>query len=1004
MEEEFSAFGGLDDFDLEGSFFDSQDGTFGDDGGFVQSNRDGYDFSLQDVDINEARSAGFLPTKYQSFNKDEVDELKNEPSVFESAFLDFPEETLEEKQEKKIEKKIEKEKSAISDNYLKTIEEIIYKDADPIVIGDDDSDDIVMIDITPRKRYINFDDERPFKKRRVEQGTLFMADPDEESSDIEEEDGKLILDRDPEISVPAGVNSKLRDYQQKGVKFLYKLYKQNKGGILGDEMGLGKTIQTISFLLAITTQNPEQPILITVPASCLHNWEREIETWTAFAEKEFKVVKYFGSKRMELLKKMRKGKFDIIITSYETLRNDILDLRKFDWLCVVFDEVHKIKGKKAKITQACQSLNTLKRYGLTGTVMQNNFVELWTLLNFVQPDSLGDLPHFRKEFINVIKKGHKKNAEDVDLLKAKLATKRLNKVVKSIVLRRDSSIIEDLLPGKTDHIVFCKMSPLQITCYRRLIQSDMYQKLISLNNPCACGSFLESVKCCLSEKKCGISWKKEIFPSITTVLKLSQHLQLLVPQADSSEDTYQRSSRIAEEAFGEDKEKIMELIEEGKHPELSGKMKALEKLLEIWSKGKRKVLIFSTSTKILDIIEKFIQEKDYMYCRLDGSTPTLTRQPIIDEFNENPDQFLFIISTKAGGLGLNITSASIVVVFDASWNASQDLQAQNRVYRIGQTRHCDIYRFISVGSIEEMVYNRQVYKQQLSNIGVHGTHERRYFQGVHGVKGEEGEIFGLINLLKLTEDKILSKELVDEAKKNEEKEMYQIKLSQLKEGKKDGDGKNDMDILFKSDDEPINLTNFQRQDPDILRALRESGVEYTHHNEDIVGGSKLEEEIVNYRQKQTQLLEEEGYMDKARRDYLRDISRSGRYRPIVTHPKPMNYPSQNHHSFNPALPSSQVLPLPFENMSTGFNRSSAVMALPAYPFIENHNYNFDGNNNNNARLQSVKNYQVGEPLMRRDLPQTINTENIPVATPLNFPTTEIEVVELGSDDEVITID
>jgi len=361
-------------------------------------------------------------------------------------------------------------------------------------------------------------------------------------------------------------------------------------------------------------------------------------------------------------------------------------------------------------------------------------------------------------------------------------------LIKGIVLRRDISILKHLLPGKDDNIVFCPMTNIQEKIYKRLLESKLYTDIIKLYGLCECGSRLRAIECCLQEndsneeennikienKRKKLNLKKIIFPRIITLQKLCQHPKLLEPNKDSEGDQYKNAVEVRDVGFGDEMDKITKLIKENRHLELSGKMRALDKLFDIWYNQKRKVLLFSTSTKILDVLQKFIDGKKYGYSRLDGKTAVNIRQNIIDEYSELPieKKYIFLISTKAGSLGLNITSANVVVVFDASWNVSHDLQAQNRAYRIGQQKHTDIYRLICTGTIEEVIYNRQVYKQQMANVGLQGIHERRYYQGVQGVKGEEGELFGLFNLLKLTTDKVMSRDIIKTAE--EEEKIYDI--------------------------------------------------------------------------------------------------------------------------------------------------------------------------------------------------------------------------------------
>jgi len=617
-------------------------------------------------------------------------------------------------------------------------------------------------------------------------------------------------------------------------------------------MGLGKTVQTVAFLLAIfgpKTKLKSDPVLICAPASLLVNWERELEMWGTLGNRNFTITRYVGSKRPKILGSFKAQKRDILLTTYDTFRNDIKELNEVPWRCAIFDEVHKIKERKAKVTKAAMTLKTKRRFGLTGTVMQNNFEELFTLLNFVRPASLGTLKHFNEKYIKVIKVGQKRDATPLEIARSEQSARSLNQAIKKSVLRRDVSIIKDLLPGKDDHIVFCTLTPIQLEMYKRVTASPQFQFVISMVTPCECASGKQRGNCCGRDTMVAgdVSWKKIVLPSITNLIKIAQHPGLLIPHTNKDSVAFTNAIEFQKIAFGEERENILKMIKDSKNELLAGKMRTLVELLKIWKESKSKVLLFSSSTKMLDILQACLVKERYTYCRLDGTVDPAGRQAIIDTFNgaSYEKKFVFLISTRAGGLGLNITSANIVVIYDASWNVTHDLQAQDRAHRIGQKKHCDVYRFISTGTIEEMVYQRQIYKQQMANIGVAGKHERRYFNGVLGVKGEEGEIFGLVNLLKLSTETVLSRDLVKMVENEEEK-------FRLEKGLRiDDTQKSETSILWDQKDEPSNMDGNQIIDLDnlasqirneirteqsqIATVLKRTGVAYSHNNHHVVG-------------------------------------------------------------------------------------------------------------------------------------------------------------------------
>jgi len=425
-------------------------------------------------------------------------------------------------------------------------------------------------------------------------------------------------------------------------------------------------------------------------------------------------------------------------------------------------------------------------------------------------------------------------------------------VLKLIVLRRDQSIIKDLLPGKDDHIVFCTLTPLQLEIYKNVLGSPKYRALIMQHEPCDCKSGKKYGNCC-GVTSGAYDWKKLLLPSITNLQKIAQHPVLLHTPKEkkfSDPEMYERAKEIRNYGYGSKRDLIKKLIAEGNDELLSGKMRTLIELLKIWYQKGNKVLLFSTSTKMLNIVQNMLERYNYPFSRLDGSVEVSTRQPIIDIFNSttHDKKFVFLISTRAGGLGLNITSANVVVVYDASWNVTQDKQAQDRAYRIGQTRHTDVYRFVSAGTVEEMIYQRQIYKQQMANIGLEGSQERRYFNGVLGVRGEEGEIFGLLNLLKLTTERVQSKDIIERV--HHEEELFKIEHSNLPEPASTPMNK----VFDRSHDfnpganQIIDLDNLQTEiqietemrDPAIAEVLKNTGVIYAHNNMSVVGDNEVE--------------------------------------------------------------------------------------------------------------------------------------------------------------------
>ncbi|MBA0743840.1 hypothetical protein Gogos_006494, partial [Gossypium gossypioides] len=579
----------------------------------------------------------------------------------------------------------------------------------------------------------------------------------------------LVLSSDgefPIIQVPAYINCRLLAHQREGVKFLYMLYKSNHGGILGDDMGLGKTIQTIAFLAAVYGKDEEYgdsrvlkenqigqkgPVLIICPTSVICNWKCEFSRWAPF-----NVSLYHGSSCELILEKLQANGVEVLVTSFDTFRIHGNLLSEIKWEIVVVDEAHRLKNEKSKFYSACLEIKTRRRIGLTGTIMQNKIMELFNLFDWAAPGSLGTREHFREFYDEPLKHGQRATAPERFVRVASERKQHLVAVLHKYMLRRTKEeTIGQLMLGKEDNVVFCAMSELQKRVYQRMLQLPDVQCLINKDLPCSCGSPLAQVECCKRIVPKGIIWPYLhrgspegcdscpfclVLPCLVKLQQISNHLELIKPNPRDEPDKQRKDAEFASAVFGPDIDMVGGNAPSKSFMDLSdtrycGKMRALEKLMSSWALMGDKILLFSYSVRMLDILEKFLIRKGFCFSRLDGSTPTNMRQSLVDEFNSSPSKQVFLISTRAGGLGLNLVSANRVVIFDPNWNPAQDLQAQDRSFRFGQRRHVVVFRLLAAGSLEELVYSRQVYKQQLSNIAVSGKMEKRYFEGVQ--QGEQ---------------------------------------------------------------------------------------------------------------------------------------------------------------------------------------------------------------------------------------------------------------------------
>ncbi|KAF8331979.1 P-loop containing nucleoside triphosphate hydrolase protein [Cantharellus anzutake] len=494
--------------------------------------------------------------------------------------------------------------------------------------------------------------------------------------------------------------------------------------------------------------------LVIVPVSVISNWQRELETWGYF-----EVGAYTGSKetRETVLKDFKLGRLDIVLSSFEQVRDHISDFEDLPWSCIFLDEAHKIKNMNASITKAYNRFTCSVRFGLTGTAVQNTYKELWPLLAWSNPGRLGSENQWKWAIARPLALGQSQSATEAERKRAIIVTKALKEnLLPLFFLRRTKKLIEDQLPKKFDEVVFCPLTPLQLQVYKRFLDTEDVQLMLGKDGPCDCGSQKPRGKCCGTHNKDGTHWKELMLKYIGILIKISNHLMLLYPCKLPSGDNLEQRNRSREHlhvAFPDNSE--MRKPSSRMRPGMCGKWSVLEKLLDQWKAKpgeQNKVLIFSKSVKVTTKMDTNYVNTEYgrdKICYLDGKTKSEDRMPIVDKFNQDPSVYCFLISTTAGGTGLNLTAANKVVVFDPHWNPAHDLQAMDRAYRYGQLRNVSVYRLLGAGSLEELVYARQIYKQQQMQIAYEGRAQTRYFQGVQGDKDRQGELFGLKNIFTL---------------------------------------------------------------------------------------------------------------------------------------------------------------------------------------------------------------------------------------------------------------
>ncbi|XP_072271087.1 DNA excision repair protein ERCC-6-like 2 isoform X2 [Pyxicephalus adspersus] len=413
-----------------------------------------------------------------------------------------------------------------------------------------------------------------------------------------------------------------------------------------------------------------------------------------------------------------------------------------------------------------KSLRCKVRIGLTGTILQNNMEELWCVMDWAVPGCLGSKNQFKEEVSIPVEHGQRHNATKRELATGRKVMQKLAAKMSSLFLRRTKSLIRNQLPKKEDRIVYCALSEFQKAVYQTVLETKDVGLVLRGGEKCSCGSRRKRRGCCYRKNQYGESVKTLYFSYLAILRKVANHAALLQSDSNTSKKQEAHIQRICSEVFSkfpefvqQTKEAAFETISD---PKYSGKMKVLQQLLNHCRKNKDKVLLFSFSTKLLDVLERYCMASGLEYRRLDGSTKPEDRVNIVKAFNSVHDVNICLVSTMAGGLGLNFVAANIVLIFDPTWNPANDLQAIDRAYRIGQCRDVKVFRLISLGTVEEMIYLRQVYKQQLHCVVVGSENAKRYFEAVQGSREHQGELFGVHNLFKLrTQGTCLTRDILE---------------------------------------------------------------------------------------------------------------------------------------------------------------------------------------------------------------------------------------------------
>lgn len=451
----------------------------------------------------------------------------------------------------------------------------------------------------------------------------------------------------------------------------------------------------------------DKPVIVVAPATVLRQWVNEFHRWwpplrvsilhssgsgmlNMCSEDlvENDEVSWGGNPRKRSSNKAAKEIVDrvvqhghVLVTTYAGLQTYGDILIPVNWGYAALDEGHKIRNPNAALTVYCKELRTPNRIILSGTPIQNNLTELWSLFDFIYPMRLGTLVNFRNQFEIPIRLGGYANATNLQIMTAQKCAETLKDAISPYLLQRTKADVATDLPKKSEQVLFCKLTEPQRQAYELFLRSDEMSAILRR--------------------------ARQSLYGIDILRKICNHPDLADPQL-KHRDGYSWGSSSK-----------------------SGKMQVVKALLQMWKRFGHKTLLFCQGTQMLDILEDFTQRLgDILYLRMDGKTPIKDRQTLVDRFNNDPRLNLFLLTTKVGGLGVNLTGADRVIIFDPDWNPSTDVQARERAWRLGQKRQVTIYRLMTAGTIEEKIYHRQIFKQFLTNKVLKDPKQRTSF-GLH---------------------------------------------------------------------------------------------------------------------------------------------------------------------------------------------------------------------------------------------------------------------------------
>uniref|UniRef100_A0AAQ5ZF80 Proliferation-associated SNF2-like protein n=1 Tax=Amphiprion ocellaris TaxID=80972 RepID=A0AAQ5ZF80_AMPOC len=525
----------------------------------------------------------------------------------------------------------------------------------------------------------------------------------------------------------------MRWYQIEGIEWLRMLWENGINGILADEMGLGKTIQCIAHIAMMIEKKVMGPFLVVAPLSTLPNWVNEFKRFTP----EVSVLLYHGPKpeRAKLLKQIRRPQgplsmCPVVITSFEISMIDRKLLQHFQWKYLIVDEGHRIKNLNCRLVRELKILPTDNKLLLTGTPLQNNLAELWSLLNFLLPEVFDDLKSFESWF-DISSLGEAENVVVAEREQNILSM--LHQILTPFLLRRLKSDVTLEVPPKKEIVVYAPLTAKQEAFYTAVVNKTITKMLGQ-----------EKVKQCSIGRPKRRSQKVVNYREMDTdtPYDLEKYLERVRNEVEqrSKHGTVVNLPRSGRPINLKLQNILMLLKRCCNHPYLveypldpttqefkideqlvqsSGKFLILDRLLPALKERGHKVLIFSQMTSILDVLMDYCYLRKFQYSRLDGSMSYTDRDKNMTKFSKDPEVFIFLLSTRAGGLGINLTAADTVIIFDSDWNPQADLQAQDRCHRIGQTKPVVVYRLVTANTIDQKILERASAKRKLEQMVIH---------------------------------------------------------------------------------------------------------------------------------------------------------------------------------------------------------------------------------------------------------------------------------------------